>query len=84
MKINLVNLKNVDDFMKVIDNCEGKVELVTSEGDRLNLKSKLSQFVSLSKILGTKETNIPGLEIIAYEMEDTRRIFEFMVSGKVK
>ena len=41
------NITNIDRFFQVIDACRGKVELVTGEGDRLNLKSKLSQYVSL-------------------------------------
>lgn len=41
MKIQ--NIDNVEKFFKVVDSCKGKVELVTGEGDRLNLKSKLSQ-----------------------------------------
>ena len=45
MKIK--NIKDVDGFFKVIDSCAGKVELITGEGDRLNLKSKLCQYVSL-------------------------------------
>ena len=35
------NIKDVNKFFEVIDSCKGKVELVTGEGDRLNLKSKL-------------------------------------------
>ena len=42
MKIK--NIKDVDGFFKVIDSCAGKVELITGEGDRLNLKSKLCQY----------------------------------------
>ena len=41
------NITDVEGFFKVVDSCEGKVELVTGEGDRLNLKSKLSQYVSM-------------------------------------
>ena len=36
------NITDIDAFFKVVDNCKGRVELVTGEGDRLNLKSKLS------------------------------------------
>ena len=36
------NITDIDKFFKVVDSCKGKVELVTGEGDRLNLKSKLS------------------------------------------
>ena len=44
------NITNIDKFFKVVDSCKGKVELVTGEGDRLNLKSKLSQYVSMAMI----------------------------------
>ena len=49
MKVS--NIKDVDKFFEVVDSCAGKVELVTGEGDRLNLKSKLSQYVSSGKHL---------------------------------
>ena len=42
------NITDIDAFFKVVDNCKGRVELVTGEGDRLNLKSKLCQYVSLA------------------------------------
>ena len=51
MKIE--NIKDVDKFFEVVDSCKGRVELVTGEGDRLNLKSKLSQYVSLANISQT-------------------------------
>ena len=39
------NITDIDKFFEVVDRCSGKVELVTGEGDRLNLKSKLSRTV---------------------------------------
>ena len=48
MKVS--NIKDIDKFFEVVDSCKGRVELVTGEGDRLNLKSKLSQYVSLANI----------------------------------
>ena len=74
------NITNVDAFFKVVDNCVGKVELVTGEGDILNLKSKLSQYVSMANIFSNGE--IPELEIIAYEKEDTDRLIKFMLDGE--
>ncbi len=44
------NIKDIDAFFKTVDDCSGRVELVTGEGDRLNLKSKLSQYVSMANI----------------------------------
>ena len=76
MKID--NIKDIDGFFKVVDQCKGKVELVTGEGDRLNLKSKLSQYVSMAKIFGNGE--IPELEVIAYEKEDIDKLINFMIN----
>ena len=73
------NISDIDGFFKVVDTCSGKVELVTGEGDRLNLKSKLSQYVSMANIFSNGE--IPELEIIAYEKEDIDRLVSFMING---
>ena len=72
------NIKNIDKFFKVVDPCKGRVELVTGEGDRLNLKSKLSQYVSMANIFSNGE--IPELEIVAYEREDIDRLINFMMN----
>ncbi len=73
------NIKDVNKFFEVVDNCAGRVELVTGEGDRLNLKSKLCQYVSLANIFSNGE--IPELEIIAYEKEDIDKLLSFMING---
>ncbi len=77
MKVH--NITDVEKFFGVIDKCVGKVELVTGEGDRLNLKSKLCQYVSLANIFSNGE--IPELEIIAYEKEDIDRLVSYMFEG---
>ena len=76
MKIK--SIINVEKFFEVVDSCKGKVELVTGEGDRLNLKSKLAQYVSLANIFSNGE--IPELEIVAYEKEDIDKLMEYMIS----
>ncbi len=78
--MKVTNITNIDGFFKVVDSCKGKVELVTGEGDRLNLKSKLCQYVSMANIFSNGE--IPELEIIAYEREDIDKLIEFMNDGK--
>lgn len=77
MKIQ--NIDNVEKFFKVVDSCKGKVELVTGEGDRLNLKSKLSQYVSMANIFS--DGTIAELELIAYEPEDITRLVSFMMES---
>lgn len=73
------NITNIEKFFQVIDSCKGKVELVTGEGDRLNLKSKLSQYVSMANIFS--DGTIEELEIIAYDTTDMEKIMNFMIQG---
>ena len=79
MKIKII--KDLDGFFKAVDSCEGKVELVTGEGDRLNLKSKLSQYVSLANIFSKGAAEIPELEIIAYEQGDMQKLLNYMIEA---
>ena len=72
------NITDIDKFFKVVDSCKGKVELVTGEGDRLNLKSKLSQYVSMANIFS--DGTIAELELVAYEPEDIDRLVNFMMN----
>ena len=73
------NITDIDAFFKVIDDCKGRVELVTGEGDRLNLKSKLSQYVSMAKLFS--DGTISELELLAYEPEDINKLVNFMMNN---
>ncbi len=73
------NIQNVESFFGAVDKCVGTVELVTKQGDRLNLKSKLSQYVSLTGMFN--DPKIGEIEVIAYEPDDALRLLEFMVRG---
>ena len=42
---------DIADFIKTLDSCKGDVYLETSEGDVLNLKSKLCQMAGIANIL---------------------------------
>ena len=78
--MKVTNITNIEGFFKAVDSCTGRVELVTGEGDRLNLKSKLCQYVSMANIFSNGE--IPELEIIAYEREDIDKLINFMMNGQ--
>lgn len=79
--MKIYNVDNVDGFFSVLDNCNGVVELITPDGDRLNLKSKLCQYVALSKFL--KEAKLKDIEIVAYDPEDAQLLFHFLMEGKI-
>ena len=77
--MKVYNIKDVDRFFNLIDSCKGKVELVTGEGDRINLKSKLSQYVAFAEVFSGGK--ISEMEIIAYEAEDTVKIVEYLMEN---
>ncbi len=77
--MKLKNIENIDGLFKVIDSCEGKVELI-GEDLRINLKSKLSQYFSLAKIFSDGD-EIPELELVAYNQNDINRLIDFMMGG---
>lgn len=79
MKIRKLNENNIDNFFKVIDSCEGKIELI-SEDLRVNLKSNFAKYVSLANILFDKENE--EIEILAYNQEDVMRLMNFMMNDK--
>lgn len=71
------HIVDIDKFFATINKCKGRVELVTGEGDRLNLKSKLTQYVSLAKIFSSDE--IPEMEILTYDPDDAMELIKYMV-----
>ena len=77
--MRIQNITDIKGFFDAVDACSGRVELVTGEGDRLNLKSKLAQYVSMANIFSNGE--IPELEIVAHEPEDIDKLVSFMIRG---
>lgn len=75
MKIN--GIKNAQEFFKVVDSCTGRVELLTGEGDRLNLKPKLCQYISMTQLFSKSEEL--HLEVIASEEEDLQKICRYLM-----
>ena len=79
--MKITNIPDINDFFKVVDKCEGRVEPTSSEGDRINLKSKLTQFVAMAQLMNT--TYVKELEIVASEPEDANRLLDYMMKGKI-
>lgn len=57
--------ENIDysEFLKAIPQCTGEILLITEDGDRLNLKSTLSQFVFIAAIHGQFRFSRATLEL---------------------
>lgn len=77
----IINLHDIDvtKFLAVLDTCEGNVYLVTNEGDRLNLKSKLCQLVGLTRLI--EGGKIAEACILCENKDDESKLFRFNLLG---
>ena len=79
----ILNLHNIDvaEFLAVLDTCEGNVFLVTNEGDKLNLKSKLCQLVGLTKLI--EGGKIAEASVYCENVRDESKLFRFNCFGDI-
>lgn len=81
MMTPIMSLHNIDvsQFLAVLDTCKGNVFLVTPEGDKLNLKSKLCQLVGLTRLI--EGGKITEAFIVCENKEDESKLFRFNLLG---
>lgn len=84
MNMKAFNMSNIDahQFIQALDSCKGDVMLITEEGDKFNLKSKLSQIMGLMNLIeGGKVVNA---KIYCSNMEDEANLFRLNLFGSVE
>ena len=72
---------NVSEFLAVLDTCEGNVYLVTRDGDKLNLRSKLSQLVGLTQLI--EGGKIAEASIVCENKTDESKLFRLNLFDEV-
>ena len=77
-RINVNNF-DVSAFSEVLASCKGDVYMVTPEGDRLNLKSKLCQMLGFTSLIKGGQIASAPFEGTAPEAES--RLSRFTPSG---
>ena len=65
--MKLSNIKDVQKFIEAVNACENDVYLKSVEGDVFNLKSSLSQYIAIGRLL---EESGDNLELFAQTRED--------------
>ncbi len=70
-------ISDIDGFFQAVDKCKGRVELVTKDGDCLNLKSQLMKYLSLATVFSGGE--IGEMEIVVSEQEDMDKLIKFIL-----
>lgn len=76
-------LDNIDvaTLAKALDECKGQVILFTEEGDRFNLKSKLSQITGLMTLI--EGGKVVSAKISCSDPDDEARLFRLNLFGKI-
>ena len=72
--MQLSNVKEVKSFMDTISECEGDVYLKSQQGDVFNLKSSMSEYIAIGKLI-TEVGN--ELELFCQRKEDEARFLQF-------
>ena len=79
MTMKMYNIKDIEGFMKTVNDCTGSVYIISPEGDKLNLKSKLTQYYALAGLFSSPI--ISELELETEDPETAKKLMEFMMSG---
>lgn len=74
MKITYI--KDTKKFFDMIDTCKGDVALVSKDGDRIVLTSKISRFIV--EVLNNNEM-ISELELYASDKDDVEKIVNYLI-----
>ena len=73
MKLN--NIKDVQKFVEAVNACQNDVYLKSVEGDVFNLKSSLSQYIAIGRLI---EDAGESLELFAQTREDEARLLKMI------
>ena len=73
--MRLTNVKDVQKFIQAVNECEHDVYLKSQEGDVFNLKSSMSQYIAIGRLI---EESGDSLELFADSREDEARLIQFL------
>lgn len=71
---------DVAQFTDIINSCKGDVYMVTPDGDKLNLKSKLCQLIGFTSLI--EGGTLADATLVCDDPEDESRLFRFNLFGK--
>lgn len=73
--MRLTNVKDIQKFVAAVNECEHGVYLKSLEGDVFNLKSSMSQYVAIGRLI---EESGDTLELFADSREDEARLLKLI------
>ena len=79
--MKLTNVKDVQKFIEVVNSCQSDVYLKSVEGDVFNLKSSLSQYIAIGRLI---EESGDSLELFAQTREDEALLLQMIMEMENK
>lgn len=78
MRFNKV--EEIEEFLDIVNRCEGRVWLESAEGDIFNLKSPLSRYVAIAELL---DDHAEELELYCAEYNDEMKFANFFMNHEI-
>ena len=72
--MKFTKLSEVNDFLRIVDQCKGEVWLESTQGDRIVLNSVLSHYIAMTMLL-TQHGDM--LELFCQYPEDEAKFFRY-------
>ena len=73
--MRLTNVKDIEKFVAAVNECENGVYLKSPECDVFNLKSSMSRYVAIGRLI---EESGDNLELFADSLEDGARLLKLI------
>jgi hypothetical protein len=72
------NIRSPKQFFAAAEACNGKVELITEQGDVLNLKSTLCQYLALTQMF--QDGEVEGVSVRVSSDADLAALLPYLVT----
>lgn len=78
MKIK--NIVEPQQFFAAVNECKGHIELVTGEGDRLNLRSTLCQYIAITQMF--QDPRVDSVELVLTDPSDYGKLRPYLITAE--
>ena len=76
--MKIMDISEPTRFFEAVNSCAGRVELLSAEGDCLNLKSRLCQYIALTQVFEDKR--IEGIELAISDPSDLSLLLPYIIT----
>ncbi len=78
VRVVISGVHNAREFFNAVTGCRGSVELVTLQGDCLDLKSTLCQYIALTQMF--EDPQVKDVAIVFGNAEDAKNLKDYLIA----